>query len=121
MNVLFVCTLNKARSVAAERLYRRIPGLSVRSAGISPRARHQLGELDLQWADWVIVFDAAQERWIRETFAGELPRISDVGISDDYLADDPELLVQLRECLTPLLGPAPGPATPAPRRCQRGD
>jgi protein-tyrosine-phosphatase len=65
MNVLFVCTLNKARSVAAERLYRRMPGLAVRSAGISERARHQVSEQDLLWADRIVVFDAGQERWIR--------------------------------------------------------
>jgi len=120
MNVLFVCTLNKARSVAAERLYRRTPGLAVRSAGISPRARHQLSEQDLQWAQWVIVFEPAQERWIRATFTGELPRISDVGISDDFLVDDPELLIELRDGLTPLLGPPPGTAQAAPRRRRPG-
>ena len=53
MNVLFVCTLNKARSVAAERMYRRTPGISVRSAGISDRAAHQVVEADLAWADRV--------------------------------------------------------------------
>jgi len=108
MNVLFVCTLNKARSVAAERLYRRMPGFCVRSAGTSARARHQLAEQDLLWADWVVVFEAGQERWIRATFRGDLPRISDIGIADDFTADDPELLILLRECLTPLLGPPPG-------------
>jgi protein-tyrosine-phosphatase len=41
MKVLFVCTLNKARSVVAERLYRGMPGMQVRSAGTSNRAAQQ--------------------------------------------------------------------------------
>ena len=105
MNVLFVCTLNKARSVAAERLYRRSPGLSVRSAGISERAAHQINEADLVWADQVVVFEAEHEHWIRATFDGDLPEIIDAGVPDDYNVDDPELTADLLEALAPILGP----------------
>ena len=104
MNVLFVCTLNKARSVTAERMYRRAPGISVRSAGISDRAAHQVVEADLIWADRVIVFESEHERWIRKIFAGDLPEIVDVGNPDDYLADDSELIAELTEALSPVLG-----------------
>ena len=62
VKVLFVCTLNKARSVAAERIYRHTPGISVRSAGISDRAAHQITEADLVWADRVVVFEPEHER-----------------------------------------------------------
>lgn len=104
MNVLFVCTLNKARSVTAERLFRRSPGLSVRSAGISDRAAHQITENDLMWADRVVVFENTHENWIRSTFSGDLPEIIDVGIDDNYSADDPELISELTEVLMPILG-----------------
>lgn len=104
MNVLFVCTLNKARSVMAERLYRRTPGLSVRSAGTSDRAAHQIDEADLAWADRVVVFEVEQERWIRATFAGDLPEIVDVALPDGYTANDPALVAALRDVLEPLLG-----------------
>ncbi len=110
MNVLFVCTLNKARSITAERLYRRTPGLSVRSAGTSDRAAHQINEADLAWADRVVVFEVEQERWIRATFGGDLPEIVDVGVADEYNADDPALIAELTDALTPLLGP-PGKPT----------
>ena len=109
MNVLFVCTLNKARSVAAERLYRRTPGLSVRSAGISDRAAHQINEADLVWAERVVVFEPEHERWIRATFGGDLPGIVEARIEDDYSVDDPALVAELMEALPPLLGP-PGQA-----------
>ena len=104
MNVLFVCTLNKARSVTAEHLFRRVPGLSVRSAGTSKRAAHQVDENDLAWADLVVVFEAEHERWLRDTFDGELPRIVDVGVPDEYRQDEPRLLAELVEALEPLLG-----------------
>ncbi len=107
MSVLFVCTLNKARSITAERMYRRTPGICVRSAGISDRAAHQVVEADLAWADRVIVFAPEHERWIRNTFTGDLPEIVDVGITDDYLADDSELVAELAEVLPPVLGHPP--------------
>lgn len=103
MKVLFVCTLNKARSVAAERLFRRSSGMAVRSAGISERARHQVDSADLIWADLVIVFEPAHERWLRDTFTGELPTVIDVGIPDQFAGDDPALIAELDAVVRPLL------------------
>ena len=103
MKVLFVCTLNKARSTTAERMYRRTPGLSVRSAGTSERAAHQITETDLVWADRVVVFEAEHERWIKATFSGDLPEIVNVGVPDEYQANDPQLIAELNEVLTSVL------------------
>lgn len=105
MKILFVCTLNRARSVVAERLYRGTRGMQVRSAGTSDRAAHQLNEDDLAWADRVVVFEPAHERWIRETFTGDLPEIVDAGVRDDFNPSDPALIAALRDALDPLLGP----------------
>ncbi len=104
MNILFVCTLNKARSVTAVKLYRRTPGLTVRSAGISDRAVHQLNEHDLAWAELVITFESKHEKWIRGTYMGDLPEIIHVGIPYNFTADAPELISELIEVLTPILG-----------------
>jgi predicted protein tyrosine phosphatase len=109
VNLLFVCTLNKARSTTAASLYRRTPGISVRSAGTSDRAVHQLNETDLIWADRVVVFEAEHELWIRATFEGDLPEIAQAGIPDEYNAGDPALVAELSEALTPLLGPPGNP------------
>ncbi|GDY15002.1 protein-tyrosine-phosphatase [Planctomycetota bacterium] len=105
MNVLFVCTLNKARSVTAAMLYRRTPGLSVRSAGINERAAHQLSTDDLVWADQVIVFEPAHARWIRDTFTGDLPPIVDASVPDEFSPGDPALAAELHDALTSILGP----------------
>lgn len=109
MNVLFVCTLNKARSITAERLYRRTPGIAVRSADTSDRAVHRVNEADLAWADRVIVFEPAHERWILDTFGGDLPEIVEAWVEDDYVAEDPALIAELTDVLPSLLGP-PGRA-----------
>lgn len=104
MNALFVCTLNEARSVTAERLYRGTPGLQVRSAGTSDRAAHQLDEDDLAWADRVVVFEPGHERWIRDTFTGDLLEIVDAGVPDEFNAGAPALVAALRDALEPLFG-----------------
>lgn len=59
---------------------------------------------DLAWADRVIVFEVEQERWIRATFAGDLPEIVDVGVPDEYNVDDPDLVAALTDALLPILG-----------------
>lgn len=105
MHVLFVCTLNKARSVTAERLYRSTPGIQVRSAGIDSRAAHQLNEDDLAWADLVVTFGPEHAAWINGTFSGDLPRIVDLGIPDEFAPNDPALLRELEETLSPIIGP----------------
>jgi predicted protein tyrosine phosphatase len=49
-NILFVCSKNQWRSPTAETLYRKQPGLSVRSAGTSSSARHHVNADDVEWA-----------------------------------------------------------------------
>ncbi len=104
MNVLFVCTLNKARSVAAERLYQGTPSVQVRSGGTSDRAAHQVDEDDLAWADIVVTFEPSHEQWIRSTFEGDLPETHCLGIPDEFTATDERLHADIIECLTPILG-----------------
>lgn len=46
-NLLFVCSKNQWRSPTAEQVWRRHPGLSVRSAGTSHQARQTVSEDDV--------------------------------------------------------------------------
>ena len=55
MNVLFVCSKNQWRSPTAEKVFGRDPGLKVRSAGTSRKARRTVTANDLRWADVVMV------------------------------------------------------------------
>ena len=61
LKVLFVCAMNKQRSVTAERLYRNDPRLEVRSAGVNAKAARRLSEADLNWADLVYVMESDQK------------------------------------------------------------
>ena len=51
MNILFICSYNKWRSPTAEQVWRKHPGLNVRSAGTSARARRAVSEADIVWAE----------------------------------------------------------------------
>ena len=102
LKVLFVCAMNKQRSVTAERLYRNDPRVAVRSAGVRAEAVRRLGEGDLHWADVVFAMEREHKQWIMQRFAGlELPPIEVLDIPDEYAVMDPELQEQLRALLDP--------------------
>ena len=112
LKILFVCAMNRERSVAAERLYRNDPRLEVRSAGVRVDAERRISEADLLWADVVFVMERGQKKWITERFGGlRLPRIDVLDIPDEFEVMDPRLQELLKATLDPeidhLLG---GPA-----------
>jgi protein-tyrosine phosphatase len=102
LRVLFVCAMNKRRSVTAERLYCRDARLEVRSAGIRSEALRRVSEADLKWADVVFAMEREHKRAITSRFADvELPPIEVLDIPDDYECMDPELQEMLRMTLEP--------------------
>ncbi len=104
LKVLFVCALNRQRSVTAERLYRNDARLEVRSAGVRSDAPRRVSEKDLHWADIVFVMERDQKQWIQERFEGlELPPIDVLDIPDEFEVMDPVLQELLRATLDPEL------------------
>jgi predicted protein tyrosine phosphatase len=104
LKVLFVCALNKQRSVTAERLYRNDARLEVRSAGVRSEANRRVSESDLRWADVVFVMEQEHKQWITMRFEEmELPRIDVLDIPDEFDVMDPELQTMLRSTLDPEL------------------
>ena len=102
LKVLFVCAMNKQRSVTAERLYRNDARLEVRSAGVRSGANRRVNEADLKWADVVFVMERDQKVWIAERFAElDLPRIDVLDIPDEFEVMDPELQEILQSLLDP--------------------
>lgn len=102
LRVLFVCAMNKQRSVTAEQVYRNDPRVEVRSAGVRSEALRRVSEKDLRWADVVFAMEREHKRRIAEQFAAvELPPIDVLGIPDDYEFMDPELQQMLRTMLDP--------------------
>lgn len=105
-HVLFVCSKNQWRSPTAEAIYRRHPGLTVRSAGTARSARRQVSEADLHWADVVIVMEDKHQQRLRAMFPGVLAHtpMHVLDIPDDYRFMDPALIAELRDAIDPLLG-----------------
>jgi predicted protein tyrosine phosphatase len=102
LKVLFVCAMNRQRSVTAERLYCRDPRLEVRSAGVWAEALRRVSEADVKWADVVFVMEREHKRWITTHFQHlELPPIEVLDIPDEYECMDPHLQEILRMTLEP--------------------
>ncbi len=100
LKVLFVCALNRRRSVTAERLYRDDPRLEVRSAGVRAESPRRVGLADLRWADIVFVMEREHKSWITARFRdAELPPIDVLDIPDEFEAMDAELQTMLRAML----------------------
>ena len=105
LRVLFICARNQWRSPTAEQVFWRRPGLSVRSAGTSPKARKRVQERDLLWADVVLVMEQRHREQLRQRFgraARDVP-VQVLGIPDDYKAGDPELVAILEDVVPPVL------------------
>jgi predicted protein tyrosine phosphatase len=127
LNVLFVCSHNQWRSPTAERVWRNTPGLNVRFAGTSRRARRALRHDDIAWADVILVIEEKHKSRglaeYRQTASAKEIHVLD--IPDNFQFMDPELVEILREKCAPFFfdswraalirSPTPGsPPTPVP-------
>jgi predicted protein tyrosine phosphatase len=102
VKILFVCAMNKQRSVTAERIYRNDSRVEVRSGGVRAGANRRVSEADLRWADVVFVMEREHKLWLRKRFEGiELPRIDVLEIPDEFEVMDPALIEALRMMLEP--------------------
>jgi predicted protein tyrosine phosphatase len=102
LKILFVCAMNKQRSVTAEQLYRNDARIEVRSAGVRSGANRRGSEGDLRWADVVFVMERDHKQWIAMRFEGlELPRVDVLDIPDEFELMDPALIEMLRLMLDP--------------------
>lgn len=93
MNLLFLCSQNKRRSLTAEKLFDGFKGHSARSAGTENNARIKVTAGLIGWADVVFCMEKKHLRRIREKFAEELndKKIVCLNIPDDYEFMDEEL------------------------------
>ena len=102
LRILFVCALNKQRSVTAERIYQDDSRLEVKSAGVRFEAKRRVRDDDLLWADAVFVMEPDHGLWISMRFDNlKLPPIEVLDIPDHFRAMDPELQQMLRSVLDP--------------------
>ena len=105
MNLLFICSKNQWRSPTAEQIWRRIEGVSARSAGTARSARRQVRLDDIRWADLIFAMEDKHAARLRADFRQELAHtpVHVLDIPDDYPFMDPELIELLRAKVEPLL------------------
>lgn len=103
--VLFVCTANLQRSPTAENLFEGWKSEWVaKSAGIAPDpGRRPLTQELVDWADVIIVMEAAHGGFIYEHFRSGSDKTCVLNIPDRYFRNDPELISELMRRVPPVL------------------
>jgi predicted protein tyrosine phosphatase len=98
MNLLFVCSRNRRRSLTAEAVLSDLQGHFVLSAGTSPDANTPVSADLIEWADIIFPMQAVHRRRLNQRFSALLrtKRIIVLGIPDEYGYLDQSLIDILR-------------------------
>ncbi|MBO6308701.1 MAG: protein tyrosine phosphatase [Oribacterium sp.] len=93
MNILFVCSQNKRRSLTAEKIFDGINGHTVRSAGTENNARIKVTPGLIGWADIVFCFEKKHLRRLKERYSDEISgkNVITLNIPDEYGYMDDDL------------------------------
>ena len=93
MNILFVCSQNKRRSLTAEKILNGVNGHIVRSAGTETNSRVKVTPGLLGWADIIFCFEKKHLRRINEKYPYIISgkKIVTMNVPDDYEYMDEEL------------------------------
>lgn len=93
MNLLFLCSQNKRRSLTAEKIFDGYKGHRARSAGTGSNARIKVTPGLLGWADIIFCMEKKHLHRIRERYPDIIAGKKTVClyISDDYAFMDREL------------------------------
>ena len=103
--VLFVCTANLQRSPTAKDLFENWNGVwHTGSAGTMPfLGRNHLTQQLVDWADLIIVMESHHAEYIQTHFKTNSGKIRVLNIPDRYFRNDPELVKELKNKVTPIL------------------
>ncbi|MBD5525961.1 MAG: protein tyrosine phosphatase [Lachnospiraceae bacterium] len=98
MNLLFLCSQNKRRSLTAERIFDGQNGHHARSAGTEQNARIKVTPGLLGWADIIFCMEKKHMRRIQAKYSDIIAdkQLVCLYISDDYEFMDRELQELLR-------------------------
>lgn len=105
-NLLFICSRNQWRSPTAETVWRRRQGVTVRSAGTSPRAGRTVSASDIDWADMIFVMEEKHKSRLKAAFPRALRHkpLHVLDIPDEYRYMDPELVDLIEVSVSALIG-----------------
>lgn len=97
MNILFVCSRNKWRSLTAETIFKNHSDHQIKSAGTEPSARIKINAKLIIWADLIFVMEKKHRQRISERFPEETDgkEIIILSIPDDYQYMDEDLIEEL--------------------------
>ena len=101
MNLLFLCSQNKRRSLTAEKIFDGRNGHKARSAGTEQNARVKVTPGLLGWADIIFCMEKKHIRRIKEKYPDIVSdkKFVCLYISDDYEFMDRELQEMLESCV----------------------
>jgi predicted protein tyrosine phosphatase len=99
MNVLFVCSRNRRRSLTAEALFSGRAGLSVLSAGTRADAETVISADLVEWADLILAMEKHHRDDLTRRFGKLLQdrKIAILGIRDQFDYMDSELVRLLQQ------------------------
>ncbi|MBR0128990.1 MAG: protein tyrosine phosphatase [Neisseriaceae bacterium] len=105
MQILFLCSQNKQRSLTAEKLFDGYHNHRVRSAGTEANARIKVTAGDIAWADIIFCMEQKHARRIREKYADKLQdkKLICLNIPDKFAFMDEKLQQILQQKVTAYL------------------
>ena len=97
LKVLFICSRNRLRSLTAETIFAKVPGIQVRSAGTQPDARIVVSDGHIGWADVIFVMERSHAARLQQKFGDALDgkQVITLHIPDDYEYMQQELIDEL--------------------------
>ena len=98
-----MCSVNRVRSLTAEKMCEGLPGYEARSAGTQPNARIVVTEGMVRWADYIFAMDKSHLAKLRDRFpeALEGKKVVTLHVIDYSEFMQPELVDELRAKLAP--------------------
>jgi predicted protein tyrosine phosphatase len=106
LKLLFVCTVNRMRSITAQHIFEDDERFEVRSAGTDKSAAICLSQDLLDWADSIVVMEKQHRAAIRSRFPEtyNTKRIVCLYIPDEYEFMQPELIARLKDRVEDVYG-----------------
>lgn len=106
MELLFLCSRNKRRSLTAEKIFDKRDGLRAYSAGTEPGARIKVTPGMLSRADVIFCMEKKHLRYIRDKYSDIIAekRIVCLNIPDDFEFMDDELIDLLESGVSEYIG-----------------
>ncbi|MBP3220594.1 MAG: protein tyrosine phosphatase [Neisseriaceae bacterium] len=105
MQILFLCSQNKQRSLTAEKLFDGYHNYRVRSADTEANARIKVSAGLIGWADMIFCMEQKHARRIREKYADKLQdkKLICLNIPDKFAFMDEKLQQILQHKMTAYL------------------